>query len=92
MLKYLGYTVFIPCWYLLKLFPRDENIWVFGSWFGDLFSDNPKALFEYSLNQKNDNIKCVWLTNNIHSFMSITSIIFFLHLMFLIKNYLKLSM
>ena len=64
MLKYLGYTVFIPCWYLLKLFPRDENIWVFGSWFGDLFSDNPKALFEYSLNQKNDNIKCVWLTNN----------------------------
>jgi CDP-glycerol glycerophosphotransferase (TagB/SpsB family) len=64
MLKYLGYTVFIPFWYLFKLFPRDENIWVFGSWFGDRFSDNPKVLFEYSLNQKNDNIKCVWLTNN----------------------------
>ena len=64
MLKYLGYTFFIPFWYLIKLFPRDENIWVFGSWFGDRFSDNPKVLFEYSLNQKNDNIKCVWLTNN----------------------------
>lgn len=64
-MKYLLYLFFLPVWYIIRLIPRDENVWVFGSWFGDRFSDNPRALYEFSLNQpNNENLKFVWLTNS----------------------------
>ena len=64
-LKYLLYIFFLPVWYLIRFFPRDDNLWVFGSWYGEKFSDNSRALFDYCVNQKNKNLlKFVWLTRN----------------------------
>lgn len=42
---------------------RDLNLWVFGAWEGQKFSDNSKYLFEYMLKNIPD-IKCVWQTKN----------------------------
>jgi len=43
--------------------PKQKNLWVFGAWFGQRYSDNPKAFFEYiNLNQKH--IKAVWITKD----------------------------
>jgi CDP-glycerol glycerophosphotransferase (TagB/SpsB family) len=51
--------------YLLSLIiPRRKNLWIFGAWFGQRYSDNPRALFEY-VNSKYPEIEAVWLTRNI---------------------------
>ena len=47
LLKYIIYTFFIPFWWLQLLIPRNKNLWVFGAWFGEKYSDNAKVLFEY---------------------------------------------
>ena len=48
-----------------QIFPRDDNLWVFGSWYGEKFSDNSRALFDYCVTKKNKNLlKFVWLTRN----------------------------
>ena len=43
------------------LFPKKKKLWVFGCWFGRLYSDNSKYLFEY-INKLYPDIDCVWLT------------------------------
>ena len=63
LLKYFLYTLFIPFWWIQRLIPRNENIWVFGAWFGDRFADNPKALFNY-INNNEPKYKTVWITRN----------------------------
>jgi CDP-glycerol glycerophosphotransferase len=45
------------------LIPRNEEIWIFGAWFGQRYSDNSKALFEYVL-ENSDTIKPYWVTKN----------------------------
>ncbi len=55
--------------YLLLLFPywfgffvpRNKNLWVFGAWFGERYSDNSRYVFEY-INKNEPSIKAVWLT------------------------------
>ena len=32
---------------LVMLFPRQEELWVFGAWKGKLYADNAKYMFEY---------------------------------------------
>jgi len=50
--------------YLLSLIiPRRKNLWIFGAWFGERYSDNPRALFEY-VNNNNPEIEAIWLTRN----------------------------
>jgi len=44
---------------VLKIVPRQDNLWVFGSGFG--YADNSKYLFEELLN-KHPEIKAVWIT------------------------------
>ena len=41
---------------------RAKNIFVFGSWFGDKFSDNPKYLYLAAL--KDRDIRAIWITKN----------------------------
>lgn len=36
---------------------------MFGSWFGELYEDNSKALFEY-VNKKDKKIKPIWISKN----------------------------
>ena len=40
---------------------RDPNLWVFGSWFGSRFADNPKYLYLYCVKT---GINSVWITKN----------------------------
>jgi CDP-glycerol glycerophosphotransferase (TagB/SpsB family) len=50
--------------YLISGFvPRRKNIWIFGSWDGKKFADNPKYLFLY-VNHKQPEITGVWLSRN----------------------------
>lgn len=65
MKKLLIYMLNIPSYWISKIVPADRNLWVFGAWLGETYSDNSKYLFEYMLNLKDDNnIKIVWLTKN----------------------------
>ena len=45
------------------LIPRSERLWIFGAWFGDKYSDNTKALFEYIHYHQKD-FTVIWLTKN----------------------------
>jgi len=60
-LFYLSVGYFV---YFASLFiPKNRNIWIFGSWFGQKFADNPKYLFLY-VKKFHPEIRAIWLTNN----------------------------
>jgi CDP-glycerol glycerophosphotransferase (TagB/SpsB family) len=79
LLKYIIYTLFIPFWWLQLLIPRNNNLWIFGGWSGEKYSDNAKVLFEY-VKTNNPEIKALWLTRdkkiqeNIENCISINSL------------------
>lgn len=64
MLKKVLHTIIriliYPFIYLIKL---EDDVWIFGSWFGMSYSDNPKYFFEYLLKQ-NTSLKVYWITRN----------------------------
>lgn len=70
-LKYFFLLFFNIFWYLQLLIPRNKNIWVFGAWYGQRFSDNPKDLYVYVLNNSNQ-IKPYWITKNIDVYNNLT--------------------
>jgi CDP-glycerol glycerophosphotransferase (TagB/SpsB family) len=43
------------------MIPTNKNIWIFGSWRGEKYSDNSKYLYEYIVENKKD-IRPIWLT------------------------------
>ena len=50
--------------YLISyLIPKDDKIWIFGSWGGKRYADETKYLFEYVVKNHTD-IKAIWLTRN----------------------------
>ena len=57
----------LPFIYILRftfsLLKRDKNLWIFGSWNGDTFSDNTKYLFLHII-EYHKNIQCFWVTRN----------------------------
>lgn len=63
LLRYFGYILFRPIWWLERLMLRSNKIWVFGAWYGQKYSDNSKWLYEYVL-EHNPEIKAVWITKN----------------------------
>jgi len=63
LIKYLGYAFFLPLWWLQILVPRNKNIWVFGVWYGQRYSDNSMYLFEY-VTKHDSTIKAIWVTKN----------------------------
>lgn len=46
---------------LAELLPKQPNRWVFGSWFGQAYADNPKVVFEYVLRHA-PHSKPIWIT------------------------------
>ncbi len=62
-IKYLGYTLFLPVWWLQLLFARKSNVWVLGAWYGKRYSDNSMYLFEY-INSYSPEIRAVWITKS----------------------------
>lgn len=61
LIKVIGGIFFLPFWYLERFFPRDNKIWLFGSWFGKKYSDNSRAMYEYVIANEPD-IKPMWIT------------------------------
>jgi len=61
--KIIRYSLATLIWLFTFLFPRSDNIWVFG--YGDCqsFTDNSKYLFLHTHNNDPD-IRCVWITKN----------------------------
>ena len=53
----------LPFYYFFGLFPRNKNLWIFCSWFGQRYSDNSRMFFEY-VNKNHPEIKTVWLSKN----------------------------
>jgi len=50
--------------FLISFFiPKKRNLWIFGSWFGEKYTDNSKYLFEYILKNHHE-INAVWITAN----------------------------
>ena len=41
-IKYWGQLLLLPIYWFSFLFPRNKNIWLFGSTFGRRFADNPR--------------------------------------------------
>jgi len=63
-LKLFLLTLFKLCLYgIAQLIPKKRNVWVFGAWFGQKYSDNPKAFFEY-INHNAPKVKAVWISKN----------------------------
>lgn len=50
-------------WTIERIVPRNKNKWVFGAWFGDRYTDNSRAMYEYAVNNL-PQIKPMWLTRN----------------------------
>lgn len=55
------------CVSILNVFiRRDKQIWLFGAWMGNRFSDNPRYLFQY-VDENKDTLsvkKVIWVTRN----------------------------
>ena len=54
-----------PLFLLSFLVPRSRDIWVFGAWYGNQYTDNTSYLYEYVKETKPE-IKAIWLTRNKH--------------------------
>ena len=63
ILRLISNIIYIPFWHLLRGFPRNPNLWVFGAWFGEKYTDNAKELFEY-VTANDEAINAVWITRN----------------------------
>lgn len=59
----IGILLFPFVFLHVLLLGRKANIWLFGSWKGNKYSDNSKALFEYVLHHEK-NIRPIWITKN----------------------------
>ena len=44
------------------IFPKSKNLWLFGAWFGEKFTDNTSYLFNET--PTNKSIKKIWITKN----------------------------
>tara|TARA_R110001599_G_scaffold353471_1_gene593162 strand:- start:110 stop:1306 length:1197 start_codon:yes stop_codon:yes gene_type:complete len=43
-----------------NIIPKSKNLWLFGAWYGNRYSDNSKAFFEY-INNEQPHINAVWI-------------------------------
>lgn len=50
-------------YWISRLVPKDENIWIFGAWFGTKYSDNSRFLYEYIINNHRE-IRAIWITQD----------------------------
>lgn len=63
--KKLALPLNILLFNLCRLWPfRNKRIWVFGAREGHQYEDNSRALFEYVLQNKDAQIRSIWLTRN----------------------------
>lgn len=68
-LKILYLYSLVPLYKIIGLIQRNNNIYVFSSWFGERYSDNSRILYEY-INKNFPKTRAIWITKNkeiIHS-------------------------
>ena len=63
LIKSIALVPFLICRQITKLIPRDNKKVCIGAWFGNLYSDNPKYLAEYLL--QNSDYDVTWIGNNL---------------------------
>lgn len=51
-----------PLYLFSSLIPKSRDIWVFGAWFGQKFTDNPKRVFLYATAASEKT--CVWIARS----------------------------
>lgn len=61
--KSLQGIFFLPVWHIQKLHRRDLKVWLFGSWFGQKYSDNSRAMYEYVL-ENEPSVQPMWITHS----------------------------
>jgi len=64
LFKIIIYILSIPLQGISFCIPKNKNLWIFGAWTGNKYADNSKYLFEYIHQNKKENIKAIWLTDN----------------------------
>lgn len=63
VLNLLRQIVFLPVWWLERLKKREPMTWVFGSWYGENYSDNCRILYEY-VTENCPQINATWITRS----------------------------
>ena len=64
-LKYWGQLFLLPIYGISFLFPRDKELWLFGSSFGRRFADNPRYFYQYCVKNKVQlNIHPIWISHD----------------------------
>ena len=63
VLHCIGALLFLPFWYMQRILPRDKRVWLFGSWFGQKYSDNSRGMYEYVLAHE-PHIHPMWITHS----------------------------
>ncbi|MCM4172245.1 hypothetical protein DHD32_12195 [Arenibacter sp. TNZ] len=59
------FIFFSPLLFLISyLIPKKKDLWVYGAWFGERYSDNSKVFFEYANSVNNKQIKHYWIYKN----------------------------
>jgi len=61
--KLIVYISNIPLCWLSKLIHKEDNVWIFGAWYGEKYTDNSKYLFEY-INRYHKEIEAIWVTDS----------------------------
>ena len=49
---------------ITKCIPKKDDLWIFSAWFGERYSDNPKAFFEFVNQHHSQKIDAVWITKS----------------------------
>jgi len=60
--KFFLCLLLLPVYLVAFLLPRDRNLWIFGSWDGQVFNDNSKYLFLY-IAENHSEIRAIWLSH-----------------------------
>jgi len=62
--KILGLLLQSLLYFISFFVPKNKNIWIFGSWTGNTFSDNPKYLYLYIVKHY-PQIRCIYICKDI---------------------------
>lgn len=63
MKKLIFYIYNLILYFISYLVPKDNKVWLFGSWGGLRYADETKYLFEYIVKNKPD-IQAIWITKS----------------------------
>lgn len=63
LVRLIGSLILLPLYWFSFFVPRNQKLWIFGSWFGKRYSDSSRYVFEY-VNKYEKDIRAIWLTRD----------------------------